>query len=295
MEKKLTIILAVFIMVMGYAGAGICKGHAQNGDPSGTNYVDENGDGYCDNTGIPFIDKDGNGIHDGYLGGSIGFVDEDGDGICDKTGLPFVDEDGDGYCDNKNSLYRHRNKSEYGYGYGYVDEDGDGVCDGTGINFIDEDGDGICDNQAINRSLFDHEGQGRKHFKTLRADKYRSGNDNAPGSGLIENTSSSILDGTPFVYTGEVISVGSSGTGMVIETESGEIIINGIGPVWFWNCNDASRPVEGDVVEITGYTVDYDGVELNVASSVTVDGQTLVLRDSETGTPLWRGARSSCK
>lgn len=36
-------------------------------------------------------------------GARTGFVDEDGDGICDNSlgsGIGFVDEDGDGVCDN---------------------------------------------------------------------------------------------------------------------------------------------------------------------------------------------------
>lgn len=92
-----------------------------------------------------------------------GYVDEDGDGICDNCGATcgscpgFVDADGDGVCDNYgNSCYGHR-----GHGWcqggagacgGYVDADGDGVCDNCGAasgscpGFVDEDGDGVCDN-----------------------------------------------------------------------------------------------------------------------------------------------------
>ena len=72
------------------------------------------------------------------------FIDDDGDGVCDNTGrslgrgqgwgkmnrTSFVDEDGDGICDN------------------FDDEDGDGICDNcaNGANFVDADGDGVCDN-----------------------------------------------------------------------------------------------------------------------------------------------------
>lgn len=42
-----------------------------------TEFIDEDGDGSCDN---------------------CGFIDEDGDGVCDNCG--FIDEDGDGICDN---------------------------------------------------------------------------------------------------------------------------------------------------------------------------------------------------
>jgi hypothetical protein len=83
----------------------------------GPHFVDENGDGVCDN----FVDQDGDGVCD-YAGTDqgrgYGFVDENGDGVCDN----FVDEDGDGVCDHAGT----------GQGAGFVDEDGDGVCDHAG-------------------------------------------------------------------------------------------------------------------------------------------------------------------
>lgn len=87
------------------------------------------------------------------------FVDEDGDGICDNAGSTciYADSDGDGICDvcgaNNASCLT-------GDGTAFTDADGDGICDncgayhwcgmaGTGgVNFVDEDGDGICDNYA---------------------------------------------------------------------------------------------------------------------------------------------------
>ena len=70
-----------------------------------------------------------------YCGGGCQFVDEDGDGICDNyngqgtycqgAGCGFVDEDGDGVCD----YYNGQGAYCQGIGQGYVDENGDGVCD----------------------------------------------------------------------------------------------------------------------------------------------------------------------
>lgn len=63
-----------------------------------------------------------------------GFVDEDGDGVCDNAGTGgqgqgqgpgFVDEDGDGVCDHA---------GDGGQGPGFTDEDGDGVCDYAGTD-----------------------------------------------------------------------------------------------------------------------------------------------------------------
>ncbi len=53
-----------------------------------------------------------------------------------------------------------------------------------------------------------------------------------------------IIDGTPFNYSGEVISAGiEPGSGIVIATDDGETTINDLGPVWYWQCNEIDRPV----------------------------------------------------
>jgi hypothetical protein len=95
-------------------GRGAMVGEGQ----FGPGFVDEDGNGTCDN----FVDTDGDGVCD--LAGTglrqgRGFVDEDGNGTCDN----FVDADGDGVCDHA---------GEGGQGPGFVDEDGDGVCDHAG-------------------------------------------------------------------------------------------------------------------------------------------------------------------
>jgi len=158
-------------------------------------------------------------------------------------------------------------------GYNYVDEDGDGICDnynnGGCPGYRDQDGDGICDNR-------------------------RSGGRNFPGYGDRESRRGipfiNILDGEPFTYHGEVISVGYFGAGTVIKTESDEeIILYGLGPLWFWESQGISRPEVGDVLEVSGYTVEYNEVQRNVLISITIGDETLELRDPETGAPLWRG------
>ena len=157
----------------------------------------------------------------------------------------------------------------------FIDEDGDGICDNSGregrhgycAGYIDKDGDGYCDYNRGNRNFFGYGHKGRK------------------GGFPVFN----IFDGTPFTYTGEVIGIGYGGTGMVIETEDAEAIIYGIGPLWFWDCKNISRPAVGDLMEVSGYTVDYNDVQRNIAVSITIDGQTIELRNPETGAPLWRG------
>jgi hypothetical protein len=140
---------------------------------------------------------------------------------------------------------------------------------GGGYNFVDEDGDGICDN--YNR------GVGRNSPRYGDRERRR-------GMPLIN-----ILDGVPFTYTGEVISVGYFGMGTVIATEDGEITLYGLGPLWFWDNQEISRPNVGDLIEASGYAVEYNDIQRNVVASITIGGETIELRDPETGAPLWRG------
>ncbi len=72
-------------------------------------YIDENGDGICDNCSL-----------------RCKFTDADGDGICDNC--KFTDTNGDGICDYCK----------------FTDVNSDGICDNC--KFTDGDGDGICDN-----------------------------------------------------------------------------------------------------------------------------------------------------
>ncbi len=99
-----------------------------------------------------------------------------------------------------------------------------------------------------------------------------------------------ILEGTPFVYEGTVISIGY-GQGMVIATAEDNATVYGIGPVRYWDKLDVDRPEVGDEVSASGYTVNFSGVERNIAMTITVNGTEVQLRDPDTGKPLWRGGR----
>jgi hypothetical protein len=102
------------------------------------------------------------------------------------------------------------------------------------------------------------------------------------GSGPIHD----IYAGTPFTYAGDVFEC--LGDGMLISTANGNVTVFGIGPVRYWDSLEVIRPVAGDTVTVTGYTVDYNGDFRNIAVTVTIGDKTVPLRDAVTGAPLWR-------
>jgi len=103
-----------------------------------------------------------------------------------------------------------------------------------------------------------------------------------------------ILAGVFFEEDGVVVTIGM-GDGMVIAVDGQNITIYGIGPYWYWNSQGVDRPMVGDQVEVSGYIVNYNGVNRYIAMSVTVDEGTVQLRDPETGAPLWKGGKAKGK
>ena len=97
-----------------------------------------------------------------------------------------------------------------------------------------------------------------------------------------------ILSGTPFAYEGYVVTIGPAGEGMVLAVEEENITIYGIGPLSYWEDLGVARPLVGEFVDVTGYTVDFNGVERNIAMSMIVGEEEVVLRNPDTGVPLWR-------
>lgn len=97
-----------------------------------------------------------------------------------------------------------------------------------------------------------------------------------------------ICDGAPFTITGVVVEIGIPGEGMVVDTGISVETIYGIGSPGYWTANLIARPEVGEMVTVTGYTVDLTDRTLNIAASITLGGVTLALRDPETCVPLWR-------
>ncbi len=112
--------VVVALVAVTLVGVALAQGPEPGTPPGrGAGFVDQNGDGVCDN----FVDEDGDGICDRrsagrQMGYGRGFIDENGDGVCDN----FVDEDGDGVCDNAGAGQRMGR----GNGRGLMNQDGSG-------------------------------------------------------------------------------------------------------------------------------------------------------------------------
>ena len=115
------------------------------------------------------------------------------------------------------------------------------------------------------------------------------GNGAGNGTGQIHD----IFSGVLFTFDGEVVSCAQGG-GMTLDTTDGEVLLYGIGPDYYWEKLGVDHPAIGDILTATGYTVDYNGIDRNVVTSITIDGITVDLRDPETGKPLWRGTKGAC-
>ena len=96
-----------------------------------------------------------------------------------------------------------------------------------------------------------------------------------------------ITSGEAFDISGEVVGV-IAPHGIEVETDDGNINLFGIGPVKYWEESGFDFPETGDQIQATGYILEADGLERYIIVTITIDGETFELRDSETGEPLWR-------
>lgn len=96
-----------------------------------------------------------------------------------------------------------------------------------------------------------------------------------------------LLRGIPFDVTGTVTSFERC-SGLVLSTSSGEVTIYGLGPERYWERMDVDFPSVGETIGVKGRILQLNETQRYVAFSVTIDGDEILLRDSETGCPLWR-------
>jgi hypothetical protein len=124
-----------------------------------------------------------------------------------------------------------------------------------------------------------------------------AGNGHGNGTGICDQTGTPVCDiceGTRFDYTGNVVSIVRGG-GLLLATDEDNIIIYGIGPVRYWESQGVERPAVAETIKVDGYTVDYNGVDRNIAVSIVVGDDEVELRDPDTCAPLWRQQRSRGK
>ena len=107
---KVLVLCLCLLTAVSFAYAGNGKGAKDGSGPNNTaaqrgpDYVDQNGDGICDNIGAR-IGRRGKGHGAGNQAGGKGFRRglRDGSGPINRAGVEkpnYVDENGDGICDN---------------------------------------------------------------------------------------------------------------------------------------------------------------------------------------------------
>lgn len=115
----------------------------------------------------------------------------------------------------------------------------------------------------------------------------------AQGQGLADGSGPmvSIFDGTPTTVDGSVSALPAIGDpGLKVDTGDGNIItVYGTGSSMVWEALGYEPLTVGEPVSIEAYEVTFsDGSTKLIVVAVTVDGQTIELRDAD-GRPVWRG------
>lgn len=82
--------------------------------------------------------------------------------------------------------------------------------------------------------------------------------------------------------------------GLKIDTAAGGIVVYGLGPVSYWTANNMHRPEVGDQVSVVVRKITFTDepkyllMSLEYTDTDTGNPVTIILRDGETGCPLWR-------
>ncbi len=115
--------------------------------------------------------------------------------------------------------------------------------------------------------------------------------------GLMFNQHEILKDSKQVEYQGNVVAVPTpysqeQGLGLTLSTEQGGIVFYGLGPIWYWESKQLTRPKVGDNIKITAYEVEINGKMYYVAKSlILANGDSLELRD-ENAYPVWVGGKS---
>lgn len=99
-----------------------------------------------------------------------------------------------------------------------------------------------------------------------------------------------VCDGRPFSFEGVVVhEIGpQEGQGLVMLVDGRTVTVYGIGPQRYWDGLALERPHVGQRLSVKGFMVDYNGVQRNMASHLTMEGRTVNLRQPGNCRPAWQ-------
>ncbi|GEM_PF-3743379 len=105
-----------------------------------------------------------------------------------------------------------------------------------------------------------------------------------PGTGA-----ETVFQADPVTVKGMVSNVGLLGGAVEVDTGTEMITIFGMGPAWHWENNGSAFPSVGEPITIEANALTMsDGTKRIVATRATMYGQTIQLREQDTGIPVWR-------
>ncbi len=74
---------------------------------------------------------------------------------------------------------------------------------------------------------------------------------------------------------------------LTLKTDSGNVVVFGFGPYWFWNRQNINTPANGDEITVKAYNVNVNGQNYYVAKEVQfANGKTVQIRNNS-GYPDW--------
>jgi hypothetical protein len=109
----------------------------------------------------------------------------------------------------------------------------------------------------------------------------RTGGPTAPAQPTV------LCAGEPESVSGVVVAIGTPDEGLTIDAGGALETFFGIGPYWYWSDAGLDRPVVGDAVALVVTHV--TTTDARVILALTVDGETMQLRDPTTCAPLYSG------
>lgn len=115
------------------------------------------------------------------------------------------------------------------------------------------------------------------------------GQESGACSGINCTGTALVCSGVVQTIAGTVVTYGMPG--LVVDTGTSSELFYGMGPAWYWEKNNVDRPEIGEAVTLETESVIIGTTTRQVIVSITVGDQTLMLRDSATCLPLWRGQR----